>query len=62
MTRCIVYSSKDGSREGVYFTEDLKISVDDCIPPGCSVDHDFIISDPFPSAFPMEYNLERHPY
>ena len=60
MIRCIQYSNQDGSREGVYFTEDLEISADEVIPPGCELVNDFQIeSDDFPGDFPLEYNLER---
>ncbi len=58
MIRCIVYSDKSGSREGVYFTEDLTADSSDFIPYGCTVDMDFQL-DEFPTGFPMEYNLVR---
>jgi hypothetical protein len=59
MVRCIVFSNETGSREGVYFTEEPNIDVEDIVPLGCSVDHDFFIEDPFPSSFPFDYCLER---
>jgi hypothetical protein len=59
MIRCIVYSNESGSREGVYFTEDIDLDARDCIPSDCTIDHDFMISDIFPSSFPFDYNLER---
>lgn len=58
--RLIVYSTLDGSREGVFFTEDLDSAAGDFCPVGCQVDHDTIIDGTdFPSGFPLEYNLER---
>ena len=58
-TRCIVYSSENGSREGVYFTTDHEADSDYFIPIGCTVDHDFVIEGYMPDSFPFDYNLER---
>ncbi len=59
MTRCIVYSNENGSREGVYFTTDLEMDASFCIPPNCTLSNDFTITDDFPDTFPMDYNLEK---
>lgn len=59
MVRCITYSTKDGSKEGVFFTEDLEMPYTDCIPYDCTLDSDFTIDCDFDAGFPMEYNLER---
>ena len=58
--RVIHYSNKDGSKEGVFFTEDTDVNAEDILPPGCTVDNDFTIDgDEFPSGFPLDYNLEK---
>lgn len=57
--RVIHYSNSDGSKEGVFFTEDFEMDARDAIPPNCVLCNDFAINDKFPSSFPMEYNLEK---
>jgi hypothetical protein len=57
--RVIRYSNENGSREGVYFTEDFDLLVDDITPIGCEVDDDTIIEVyNWLPLFPMDYNLE----
>lgn len=58
MIRCIQYSTKNGDREGVYFTDDLEMDANDVIPYGCTLSDDFTI-DYLPTGFPLNYNLER---
>ena len=59
MIRCIHYSNKSGSREGVYFTDDFEMDAKDVIPPDCTLSEDFTINDDFPGGFPLYYNLEK---
>lgn len=59
MIRCIVYSTANGSKEGVYFTDDLEMDATDCIPFDCTLSEDFKIDEDFPAGFPLNYNLER---
>lgn len=59
--RCIVFSNKSGSKEGVIFTEDLETPIDEfIIPSGCTVDseNDIKLSD-LPEGFPLDYILKR---
>ena len=58
--RVIRYSSDNGAREGVFFTEDLELLNDDVIPHGCNLDSDILIRVAgWETCFPMDYNLER---
>lgn len=58
--RVIHYSSQDGTKEGVFFTEDTDLKSEEVLPPRCKVVNDFTIDgDDFPSDFPLEYNLEK---
>lgn len=58
--RVIHYSNQDGSKEGVFFTEDTDVNAEDILPPGCKVHNDFAFDgDDFPSDFPLDYNLEK---
>jgi len=58
--RIIRYSNESGTREGVFFTEDMDLLTEDVVPGGC----DYIVETVIDAygwdcAFPMEYNLER---
>jgi hypothetical protein len=58
--RIIRYSNENGSREGVYFTEDFELLADDVIPFGCELDSDTVIEVyNWDGCFPMDYHLER---
>ena len=56
--RLIHYSNEDGSCEGVYFTDDLKMDASDACPYGCTVKSDQQI-EMDTSGFPMNYDLRR---
>lgn len=59
--RLIIYSTLNGSREGVYFTEDFEMDANEILPPNCIIDSDIEIDgNDFPSSFPLNYNLERN--
>lgn len=58
--RIIRYSSENGNREGVFFTEDMELNSKQVIPYGCSIDSDTVITaSNWDTCFPMDYNLER---
>lgn len=57
--RIIHYSNSDGSREGVYFTEDKEMDAADAIPPDFELVSDFEIDGDFPSTFPVENGFEK---
>jgi hypothetical protein len=59
--RCIHFSSNDGSKEGVIFTEDFEEKTEDFIPPGCTLDGETedIKLHQLPSSFPLDRVLWR---
>lgn len=58
--KCITFGNDNGSKEGVYFTADLDIDVNDIIPEGCSLNGESLLDeDELPMAFPLEYLLMR---
>lgn len=56
--RCILFSSENGSKEGVIFTEDMDTITEDFIPFGCTLDaeSEFPLSY-LPASFPLDYIL-----
>lgn len=59
--RVINYSTPNGGREGVYFTEDLEKDAADVVPHGCNLDSDTLVEvENWPDLFPMDYNLDRN--
>lgn len=59
--RIVNYSSPNGTREGVYFTENLEIEATDFVPAGFDLDADTLTEvEHWPDLFPMDYNLDRN--
>lgn len=60
MTRILRFSTPNGEREYVYFTEDLSLLADSIQRPGFDLDSDDIIDEEMPGGFPLDYELERN--
>ena len=58
-TRIIHFTNENGSKEGVYFTDDMNTPAEDFIPPFCELGSDTTIDDDMPNHFPMNYTLWR---
>jgi hypothetical protein len=58
--RVIKYSTKNGSTEGVYFTEDFEILAEDIVPFENTLDSDLVIeTTKWDTCFPFDYHLIR---
>lgn len=57
--RIIHYSNDNGSKEGVFFTDDMGMDAIEACPPDCTVVSDTDFNFELPSSFPLEYNLEK---
>ena len=64
MIRLIKASSESGSREEVYFTDDLEMEAEDAFFMGgnypMTIDTDEILDVDFPSGFPLDRQLVRN--
>ena len=58
-TRIIHFSNENGSREGVFITDDLKTSAEDFVPFGTDLQSDETYEEEMPSGFPINYALWR---
>lgn len=58
--RCILFSNDSGSKEGVYFTEDMEIPAEEFCPPDCTISGTSELSDSdLPSCFPLDRPLMK---
>ena len=58
-TRIIQFSTENGEKEYVVFTEDLRVDLEIYRRPGFNHDSDNIIEVEMPSGFPLDYSLDR---
>lgn len=59
-TRILRFSTDNGEKEYVVFTEDLKMTPESYQRPNYELDGDDIIDAEMPSGFPLDNSLDRH--